>query len=78
MNNVLAITGRNLRIFVRDPLTIFFSLLSALIVYLLYTLFLGDLQVASIIDRVPLVPTQLTSAASLTRGCWAALWLFRQ
>jgi multidrug/hemolysin transport system permease protein len=48
MHVILAITGRNLRIFFRDPLNIFFSLLSALIVFLLYTLFLGNLQVDSI------------------------------
>lgn len=53
MGIVLAITGRNLRLFFRDPLNIFFSLLSALIVFLLYTLFLGNLQVASISDGVP-------------------------
>jgi multidrug/hemolysin transport system permease protein len=53
MGVVLSITGRNLRIFVRDPLNIFFSLLSALIVFLLYTLFLGNLQVNQITDATP-------------------------
>lgn len=53
MNVVLTITGRNLRLFFRDPLNIFFSLLSALIVFLLYTLFLGNLQVDSIGRDVP-------------------------
>jgi multidrug/hemolysin transport system permease protein len=53
MGVVLAITARNLRLFLRDPLNIFFSLLSALIVFLLYTLFLGNLQVDSIANSTP-------------------------
>lgn len=53
MDVVLAIMGRNLKLFFRDPLNIFFSLLSALIVFLLYTLFLGNLQVSSITSDVP-------------------------
>ncbi len=48
MAAVLAITGRNLRLFFRDPLNVFFSLLGALIIFLLYTLFLSNLQVLSI------------------------------
>lgn len=53
MNVVLAITRRNLRLFLRDPLNIFFSLLGALIVFLLYTLFLGNLQIDSITEATP-------------------------
>lgn len=53
MQVVLALTARNLRLFTRDPLNIFFSLLSALIVFLLYTLFLGNLQVDLIASGTP-------------------------
>lgn len=53
MNVVLAITSRNLRLYFRDPLNVFFSLLGALIVFLLYALFLGNLQVMSITQSVP-------------------------
>lgn len=53
MNAVLAITGRNLRLFFRDPLGVFFSLLGALIIFLLYALFLGNLQVLSITQSAP-------------------------
>ncbi|GGH42796.1 ABC transporter permease [Microbacterium album] len=53
MDVVLSITARNLRLFFRDPLNVFFSLLGALIVFLLYALFLGNLQVTSIADSVP-------------------------
>lgn len=53
MGVVLAITGRNLRLFFRDRLTVFFSLLGALIVFLLYALFLSNLQTTSILAAFP-------------------------
>lgn len=53
MGIVLDITGRNLRLFFRDRLSVFFSLLGALIVFLLYTLFLSNLQTSSIADAFP-------------------------
>lgn len=45
MSVVAALTARNLRLFFRDRLGVFFSLLSALILFLLYTLFLGSGQI---------------------------------
>ncbi|MGO1737068.1 MAG: ABC transporter permease [Leucobacter sp.] len=53
MRIVLGISGRNLRLFFRDPMNVFFSLLGALIVFGLYTLFLGNLQVLSITASAP-------------------------
>lgn len=53
MGIVLDIMGRNLRLFFRDRLSVFFSLLGALIVFLLYTLFLSNLQTSSIADAFP-------------------------
>ncbi|SJM64481.1 ABC transporter permease [Gulosibacter sp. 10] len=53
MSNVLALTGRNLLRYIRDPLNVFFSLLGALIIFVLYTLFLGNLQVVSITESMP-------------------------
>lgn len=53
MNVVLAIMGRNLRLFFRDRLNVFFSLLGALIVFLLYALFLSNLQTSSIVGAFP-------------------------
>ena len=53
MNVVLAIVWRNLRIFFRDRLNVFFSLLGALILFLLYTLFLGNLQTQDLADSLP-------------------------
>lgn len=44
MNNIALLSQRNLRIFFRDRAGVFFSLLSALILFALYALFLGNLQ----------------------------------
>ena len=53
MGVVLAITGRNLRLFFRDRVNVFLSLLGALIVFLLYALFLSNLQTTSIVASFP-------------------------
>jgi multidrug/hemolysin transport system permease protein len=53
MNVVLAIVRRNLRIFFRDRLNVFFSLLGAVILFALYTLFLGNLQTTDLADSLP-------------------------
>ena len=53
MSVVLAIVGRNLRLFFRDRLNVFFSLLGAVILFGLYTLFLGNLQTADLADSLP-------------------------
>jgi len=53
MSVVLAIVGRNLRIFFRDALNVFFSLLGAVILFGLYTLFLGNLQTTDLADALP-------------------------
>lgn len=54
---VAAIMGRNLRLFFRDRMNVFFSLLAALIVFLLYALFLGNLQTESIAASFPQADT---------------------
>lgn len=53
MSVVLAIVGRNLRIFFRDGLNVFFSLLGAVILFGLYTLFLGNLQTNDLAEALP-------------------------
>ena len=53
MSVVLAIVRRNLQIFFRDRLNVFFSLLGAVILFGLYTLFLGNLQTADLADSLP-------------------------
>jgi multidrug/hemolysin transport system permease protein len=53
VNIILGIMGRNLRLYFRDRAGVFFSLLAALILFLLYTLFLGSLQVSSLEGAFP-------------------------
>lgn len=53
MGTVAALTRRSLLLYFRDPLNVFFSLLGALIVFVLYALFLGNLQTTSIADAIP-------------------------
>lgn len=48
MEQFLAITGRNIRIYLRDRGAIFFSLLSTMIVICLMLFFLGDMNVENI------------------------------
>ncbi|MCC9197157.1 ABC transporter permease [Arthrobacter sp. zg-Y820] len=53
MSVVLTLMSRNLRLFFRDRLGVFFSLLSALILFLLYALFLGNGQVEDLQQSFP-------------------------
>lgn len=53
MNVVTAIVGRNLCLFFRDRLNVFFSLLGAVILFGLYTLFLGNLQTTDLAASLP-------------------------
>jgi multidrug/hemolysin transport system permease protein len=50
---VLAIVRRNLRLFFRDRMNVFFSLLGALILFVLYTLFLARLQIDGLQETFP-------------------------
>ncbi len=47
------LSRRNLKIFLKDKAGVFFSLLGPLIVLLLYILFLGDVQVDSVMSYIP-------------------------
>lgn len=53
MTVVLAIVRRNLRLFFRDRMNVFFSLLGALILFVLYTLFLARLQIDGLKETFP-------------------------
>lgn len=57
MSVVSAIVARNLRLFFRDRLNVFFSLLGAIILFALYTLFLGNLQTADLANSLPWTTT---------------------
>jgi multidrug/hemolysin transport system permease protein len=50
---VLSIVRRNLRLFFRDRMNVFFSLLGAIILFLLYTLFLARLQIDALGQTFP-------------------------
>lgn len=53
MNTITVLIRRNLRIYFRDRASVFLSLLSALILLMLYLLFLGGLQVDELNSSVP-------------------------
>lgn len=53
MSVVAALVGRNLRLFFRDRLNVFFSLLSGIILFVLYTLFLTRLQTDALAEAYP-------------------------
>lgn len=53
MSSTLALVGRNLRIYFRDRAVVLLSLLSAVILLLLYLLFLGSLQVENLREALP-------------------------
>lgn len=49
MRQFLALTGRNVKLYLRNKSAIFFSLLSALIVIVLMLFFLGDMNIEGIL-----------------------------
>lgn len=53
MSVVGGIVARNLRLFFRDRLNVFFSLLSGIILFVLYTLFLARLQTDGLAEQFP-------------------------
>jgi len=53
MRTALLISRRNLRVHFRDHAATFFSFLAALILFALYVLFLGNLQVENLEERLP-------------------------
>jgi len=69
MNAIAAITLRNLRIYFRDRLGVFFSLLGALVLFLLYMLFLRSLQTSSLEGSFP-------NADSATISAFVDTWMF--
>ncbi|MCH3976493.1 MAG: ABC transporter permease [Bacilli bacterium] len=56
MGTIWQLTKRNLLIFFRDRISVFFSFLTPLIVLLLYILFLGEVQIRSLEDSLLSIP----------------------
>lgn len=54
--DVLTLTRRSLRLFFRDRIGVFFSLLSAIVLIGLYALFLGQNQIDALAGRYPSAP----------------------
>lgn len=50
---ITALITRNIRIFFRDKMNVFFAMLSSLIMFVLYVFFLGQLQVDGIKELLP-------------------------
>ncbi len=55
MKNIVAFTVRNTKLFLRDKATVFFSILSPLIIILLYFLFIGKIYINSIAEKTELI-----------------------
>jgi multidrug/hemolysin transport system permease protein len=69
MTVIIGIVGRNLRLYFRDRLGVFFSLLGALILFLLYMLFLRSLQTTSLAASFP-------GVSSVTVNAFVDTWMF--
>ncbi|MFC5500750.1 ABC transporter permease [Lysinimonas soli] len=69
MRVIADIVGRNLRIYFRDRLGVFFSLLGALVLFLLYMLFLRTLQTGDLANSFP-------AASSASVSAFVDTWMF--
>lgn len=67
-------TGRNLKLYLRDRGTVFFSLLSMLIVIGLMVLFLGDIQKENMISMFQEFPGRDTAADEKNAGLLILSW----
>lgn len=76
MDQFLAITGRNLKIYFRDRGAVFFSLLSMLIVILLMTFFLGDMMADSTARLLGEFPGRDELADKTNAGLLVLSWNF--
>ena len=56
MSVILSIVNRNMKKYLRDKASVFFSFLSVIMVLALYLLFLGDMQIQSIESVVNNLP----------------------
>ena len=71
MRIVLSLVKRNLRIYRRDRAGVLLSLLAALMLLLIYALFLGAIQADSLKAKLPSAASR-TWATSSPRGCSGA------
>lgn len=76
MDQFMAITGRNLKIYFRDRGAVFFSLLSMLIVILLMTFFLGDMMADSTVRILSEFPGRNELTDKSNAGLLVLSWNF--
>lgn len=66
---ILSLIQRNMRIFFRDKMNVFFALLASLIMFVLYVFFLGQLQIDGMKENFP-------NASDETIGYFVNSWVF--
>lgn len=76
MDQFMAITGRNLKIYFRDRGAVFFSLLSMLIIILLMTFFLGDMMADSTVRILSEFPGRNELTDKTNAGLLVLSWNF--
>ena len=76
MEQFMAMTGRNLKSYFRDKSTVFFSLLSMMIVILLMLFFLGDMYVENTIDILGAFPGRDTAVDKKNAELLILVWNF--
>lgn len=69
-NTLCQLTLRGLKIFLKDKANVFFSLMGPLIVLVLYVLFLGDVQVDSVMSYIPEGVVVDEKAVKAYVDCW--------
>ena len=73
---VTMMTGRNLKLYLRDQGAVFFSLLSMLIVIGLMTLFLGDMHIEEITNLLGKFPGRDAAADKKNAELFVLSWTF--
>lgn len=76
MEQFMAMTGRNLKSYFRDKGTVFFSLLSMMIVILLMLFFLGDMYIENTVDILGAFPGRDTAVDKKNAELLILIWNF--
>lgn len=76
MEQMLTITGRNLKSYFRDRGAVFFSLLSMLIVILLMVFFLGDMYIGNTVDILEIFPGRDAAVDQKNAELLILIWNF--
>ena len=74
MEQFFALTGRNIKVYLRDRGAVFFSLLSTVIVICLMMFFLGDMNIAAITDYLAQFPGRDAAADKENAELLVLVW----